>query len=122
MQITLKKYILPLAHTFTISRESRDEQDTLIVGLTLKGKTGYGEATSNPYYKITIEGMMAEIEAVRDQIEAYDFDTPENFYEHLESLNLHKFTLCALDLAANDLYGKLKDKPLYQILKTIRNL
>lgn len=118
MQITLKKYILPLAHTFTISRESRDEQDTLIVGLTLNGKTGYGEATSNPYYKITIEGMMAEIEAVRDQIEAYDFDTPENFYEHLESLNLHKFTLCALDLAANDLYGKLKDKPLYQIWGT----
>jgi len=118
MQITLKKYTLQLAHTFTISRESRDEQDTLVVCLSLDGKTGYGEATSNPYYKITIEGMMAEIEAVRDQIEAYDFDTPENFYEHLESLNLHKFTLCALDLAANDLYGKLKDKPLYEIWGT----
>ncbi|MHA7830805.1 MAG: dipeptide epimerase [Flagellimonas sp.] len=118
MQITLKKYTLQLAHTFTISRESRDEQDTLVVCLSLDGKTGYGEATSTPYYKITIEGMMAEIEAVRDQIEAYEFDTPENFYEHLESLNLHKFTLCALDLAANDLYGKLKDKPLYEIWGT----
>ena len=118
MQIALKKYTLQLAHTFTISRESRDEQDTLVVCLSLDGKTGYGEATSNPYYKITIEGMMAEIEAVRDQIEAYDFDTPENFYEHLESLNLHKFTLCALDLAANDLYGKLKGKPLYEIWGT----
>lgn len=118
MQITLKKYTLQLAHTFTISRESRDEQDTLIVCLSLNGQTGYGEATSNPYYKITIEGMMAEIEAVRDQIERYDFDTPENFYEHLESLKLHKFTLCALDLAANDLYGKLKGKPLYKIWGT----
>ncbi len=118
MQIALKKYTLQLAHTFTISRESRDEQDTLVVCLSLYGKTGYGEATSNPYYKITIEGMMAEIEAVRDQIETYDFDTPENFYEHLESLNLHKFTLCALDLAANDLYGKLKGKPLYEIWGT----
>ncbi|RIV33114.1 dipeptide epimerase [Flagellimonas lutimaris] len=118
MQTALKKYTLQLAHTFTISRESRDEQDTLVVCLSLDGKTGYGEATSNPYYKITIEGMMAEIEAVRDQIEAYDFDTPENFYEHLESLNLHKFTLCALDLAANDLYGKLKGKPLYEIWGT----
>ena len=118
MQITLKKYTLQLAHTFTISRESRDEQDTLVVCLSLDEKTGYGEATSNPYYKITIEGMMAEIETVRNQIEAYDFDTPENFYEHLESLNLHKFTLCALDLAANDLYGKLKGKPLYEIWGT----
>lgn len=118
MQIALKKYTLQLAHTFTISRESRDEQDTLIVCLSLDGKTGYGEATSNPYYKITIEGMMAEIEAVRDQIEGYDFDTPENFYRFLESLDLHKFTLCALDLAANDLYGKLKDKPLYELWGT----
>ncbi|MBA4744353.1 MAG: dipeptide epimerase [Muricauda sp.] len=118
MQITLKKYTLQLAHTFTISRESRDEQDTLIVCLSLNGQTGYGEATSNPYYKITIEGMMAEIEAVRNQIEGYTFETPENFYEHLESLNLHKFTLCALDLAANDLYGKLKGKPLYEIWGT----
>jgi len=118
MQIKLKKYILQLAHTFTISRESRDEQDTLIVCLSLDGKTGYGEATSNPYYKITIEGMMAEIEAVQNQIEEYNFDTPEDFYEFLESLNLHKFTLCALDLAANDLYGKLKGKPLYEIWGT----
>ena len=118
MQIKLKKYILQLAHTFTISRESRDEQDTLIVCLSLDGKTGYGEATSNPYYKITIEGMMAEIEAVQNQIESYDFDSPENFYKFLETLDLHKFTLCALDLAANDLYGKLKGKPLYEIWGT----
>ncbi|MEC7771306.1 MAG: dipeptide epimerase [Bacteroidota bacterium] len=118
MQIALKKYTLQLAHTFTISRESRDEQDTLIVCLSLDGKTGYGEATSNPYYKITLEGMMAEIEAVRDQIENYDFDSPENFYEFLASLDLHKFTLCALDLAANDLYGKLKGKPLYELWGT----
>lgn len=118
MQIALKKYTLQLAHTFTISRESRDEQDTLIVCLSLDGKTGYGEATSNPYYKITIEGMMAEIEAVSDQIEGYDFDSPENFYGFLESLDLHKFTLCALDLAANDLFGKLKGKPLYELWGT----
>ncbi|WP_375324885.1 dipeptide epimerase [Flagellimonas sp. GZD32] len=118
MQIALKKYTLKLAHTFTISRESRDEQDTLIVCLSLNGKTGYGEATSNPYYGITIEKMMAEIESNRAAIETYELDTPENFYEHLESMGLHKFTLCALDLAANDLYGKLKGKPLYELWGT----
>lgn len=118
MQIVIKKYTLQLAHTFTISRESHDTQDTMIVALSHKGKTGYGEATSNPYYKITVESMTAEIEAVRQAIEGYDFDNPENFYRHLESLNLEKFTLCALDLAANDLYGKLLGKPLYEIWGT----
>ncbi|MEE1962670.1 dipeptide epimerase [Allomuricauda taeanensis] len=118
MQIAIKKYTLQLAHTFTISRESHDTQDTMIVALSHKGQRGYGEATSNPYYKITVESMTAEIEAVRQAIEGYDFDDPENFYRHLESLNLEKFTLCALDLAANDLYGKLLGKPLYEIWGT----
>lgn len=118
MQIAIKKYTLQLAHTFTISRESHDTQDTMIVALSHKGKTGYGEATSNPYYKITVESMTAEIEAVRQAVEGYDFDDPENYYRHLESLNLEKFTLCALDLAANDLYGKLLGKPLYEIWGT----
>lgn len=118
MQIAVKKYTLQLAHTFTISRESHDTQDTMIVCLSLNGQTGYGEATSNPYYKITVESMTAEIEAVRQAIEGYDFDNPENFYRHLESLNLEKFTLCAIDLAANDLYGKLLGKPLYEIWGT----
>ena len=118
MQIEIKKYTLQLAHTFTISRESHDTQDTMIVGLTLNGKTGYGEATSNPYYNSTVESMTAEIDAVRPSIEGYDFDNPENFYKHLESLGLQNFTLCALDLAANDLYGKLKGKPLYEIWGT----
>jgi L-alanine-DL-glutamate epimerase and related enzymes of enolase superfamily len=118
MQIEIKKYTLQLAHTFTISRESHDTQDTMIVGLSLNGKTGYGEATSNPYYNSTVESMTAEIEAVRNAIESYDFNTPEDFYPHLQSLGLGNFTLCALDLAANDLYGKLEGKPLYEIWGT----
>lgn len=118
MQLALKTYTLQLAHTFTISRESHDTQDTLIVCLSHNGKVGYGEATSNPYYGISLESMQAEIEAVRDAIEGYDIDDPEQFYTHLESLKLQNFTLCALDLAANDLYGKLKDQPLYHIWGT----
>ncbi len=118
MPIEIKKYTLQLAHTFTISRESHDTQDTMIIGLSLNGKTGYGEATSNPYYNNTVESMTAEIEAVKDSIESYDFDTPENFYQHLQSLGLQNFALCALDLAANDLYGKLEGKPLYEIWGT----
>ncbi len=118
MRIEIKKYVLQLAHTFTISRESRDTQDSMIVCLSHKGKTGYGEATANLYYNFSVESMTAEIEAARAAIEGYDFDRPEEFHKHLESLGLGKFTLCALDLAANDLYGKLMGKPLYAIWGT----
>lgn len=118
MKISLQKYVLALKHTFSISRESRDFQDTMIVSLSLNGKTGYGEATANPYYDITVESMMAEINVIRTAIENFDFTTPEIFYQFLKSKGLSNFTLCAMDLAAYDLYGKLLGQPLYEIWHT----
>lgn len=118
MKISIKKYVLPLKHTFSISRESHDFQNSLIIGLSLNGQTGYGEATANPYYKITVESMMAEIETNLSIIENYKFNTPELFHAFLVSKGLSNFAICALDLAAHDLYGKLKNKPLYEIWGT----
>ncbi len=118
MKISLKKYVLHLKHTFSISRESHDFQNSLIIGLTLNGQTGYGEATSNPYYKITVESMMAEIETNQSFLEHYNFSTPEVFHAFLVSKGLSNFAICALDLAAHDLYGKLNNKPLYEIWDT----
>jgi len=118
MQVHLKKYTLPLKHTFSISRESHDFQDTMIVSLTENGKTGYGEATSNPYYKITTDSMIDEIEAIKPEIENFDFTRPEIFHAFLVNTGLSNFAVCALDLAAHDLYGKLLEQPLYKIWGT----
>ncbi|MCM4154637.1 dipeptide epimerase [Gramella sp. AN32] len=118
MQLEIKKYVLQLKHTFTISRESHDTQDTLIVCLTRDGHTGYGESTSNPYYRITLESMQKEIEAIRPEIEKFPFDKPEEFHQFLLKKGLSSFAVCALDLAAHDLYGKLKGEPLYKIWGT----
>lgn len=118
MRISLKKYTLPLKHTFSISRESHDFQDALVVALTLDGETGYGESTSSPYYDSTVESMTTEIEAIRNEVEAFEFTTPEVFHAFLVGKKLTNFAICALDLAAHDLYGKLQGKPLYEIWGT----
>ncbi|MBT8209912.1 MAG: dipeptide epimerase [Eudoraea sp.] len=118
MELQLKSYTLKLKHTFGISRESYDTQDTLIVSLSQGGKTGFGEATSNPYYGITLEHMLAEIEEIRQDIKAYILDEPEIFHQFLLEKGLSNFSLCALDLAAHDLYGKLRGKPLYELWGT----
>lgn len=118
MKLSLQKHVLSLKHTFSISRESHDHQDTLIVALSMDGKTGYGEATSNPYYKISVESMIKEIEALRTEIENYDITVPEAFHAFLMSKKLTQFSICALDLAAHDLYGKRMGKPLYEIWGT----
>lgn len=118
MQLSLKKYVLALKHTFSISRESHDFQDTLIVSLSSEGKTGYGESTSNPYYKITIESIKTEIEAIQPEIEAFELGSPEIFHQFLVEKQLSNFAICALDLAVWDLFGKLKGRPLYEIWRT----
>ncbi len=118
MQLLLRKYTLSLKHTFSISRESHDFQDTLVVGLHLNGCTGYGEATANPYYGVTVASMMAEIKDLEKALNAFEFKTPLALHQFLSTKELSKFALCALDLAAHDLYGKLLGKPLYQIWKT----
>ncbi|WP_425237602.1 dipeptide epimerase [Ulvibacterium sp.] len=118
MRLELKKFVLRLKHTFSISRESHDFQDTLIVSLNKDGKIGYGEATSNPYYQITVERMMMEIEGIKNEIESFDFTIPQEFHQFLTEKELSNFSICALDLAAHDLYGKLLEKPLYEIWGT----
>lgn len=84
----------------------------------MHGHTGYGEATSNPYYKITVESMISEIEAIQMEVEDFDFTTPEILHEFLVAKGLTNFAICAMDLAAHDLYGKLAGKPLYEIWNT----
>lgn len=116
MKLTIRSFNLPLRHTFTISYASRDVQETLIVELQQGDYKGYGEATSNPYYGFTIENMTSALENIRQQIESAELDSPEEFWVQMQPL-LHDnpFALCALDIAANDLYGKIKGKPLHQL-------
>ncbi len=118
MQLQLTSHILQLKHTFTISRESHDTQETLIVHLSHNGQTGYGEATSNPYYKHSIKSLTDEIEGIIPALETYPYSDPGSFYTWLTGKKLSHFALCALDLASHDLYGKLKETPLYKLWGT----
>ncbi|MEN0048569.1 MAG: dipeptide epimerase [Bacteroidota bacterium] len=116
MQVKLHTFDLHLRHTFTISRESRNVQYSLIIELIQDGISGLGEATANSYYGVTIESMRATIEGLRHELEAINLETPEKFELWLqEKLPDQAFLRCAFDLAANDWYGKKLGKPLYQI-------
>jgi len=115
VKLELHPYTLELAHSFGISRERYDHQKTLIVGLSHNGVTGYGEATANPYYEVTIPSLTREVESVRPLLESASAENPEALYEMLCTRGLSGFARCAIDLAAWDLFGKLKKKPLYEL-------
>ncbi|WP_162341072.1 dipeptide epimerase [Cyclobacterium salsum] len=119
MKLELLPHKLPLKHTFTIAHQSRDVQDTLIVKLQgADGLYGLGESTTNPYYGVTLENMQACLTKVADEVlsglapmhpEKLWFITQPYFKDN-------PFAQCALDIAAWDLYAKMQDKKLYELL------
>jgi len=116
MKLLAYKFDLPLRHRFTISRGSIDVQETLIVELKDGEHSGYGEATTNDYYGATIESMTRSLNAAKPILEKDPLTSPEALWSRLEPV-LHgdPFTLCAIDQAACDLWGKQQGRALYEL-------
>jgi len=116
MELVLYPFELKFRHTFTISRKSKDVQPLLVAELRQNGYSGLGETADNSYYNMTVPRLMEAINQHRSIIEAYTLDTPEAFWEKLYPLLAdNMFALCALDLAAHDLYAKMLGKKLYEV-------
>jgi len=116
MQLIIRTYLLPLKHTFTISRQSFDVKSTMIVELKDGEYTGYGEASENPYYNKTISNMVNDLENCKEVIEGSNDETPEEFWNKMfKYLQNDMFALCALDIAYNDLYARKKGVKLYDL-------
>jgi len=111
---------LPFQYPFTISGgRTKTHQPSLLVALQLGNLVGYGEAPSITYYNITVEQMMADIEAKKKMIEKFAFTEPQRYWHYLHHLlPKNPFLVCALDMAGWDLYGKMKAQPLYKLWNT----
>jgi L-alanine-DL-glutamate epimerase-like enolase superfamily enzyme len=116
MKVNYYKFNLPFRYPFTISRGTKTHQPTLIVELEHFGIKGYGEAPSIKYYDITVEQMIEQLEAKKLLLKSL----------LLQNLNVTgitciilypiiPFLFVLLDIAAWDLYGKMKGKPLYKL-------
>ena len=116
MKLRYWSYNIPFIFPFTISRGTKTHQPTLIVELEHMGIKGYGEAPAIAYYNIPVEKMISDIEAKKQFIEKYAFNEPERYWHYLHHLfPQNNFLVCALDIAAWDLYGKMRNQPLYKI-------
>jgi galactokinase len=116
MVCTYYAYKLPFQHPFTISRGTKTHQPTLIVVLEHKGLRGYGEAPAIAYYHIPVEKMIYDLETKKTMIEGFAPTDPERYWHYLHHLLPdNPFLVCALDMAAWDLYGQVMGRPLYEL-------
>jgi L-alanine-DL-glutamate epimerase-like enolase superfamily enzyme len=120
LKLHYKKIELPFEYPFTISGgRTKKHQPSLIVALQLGNLIGYGEAPAITYYNITVEQMIADIESKKNMIEKFAFTTPDRYWHYLHHLIPNNpFLVCALDIAAWDLFGKMRKQPLYKLWNT----
>ncbi|MEO5649681.1 MAG: dipeptide epimerase [Ginsengibacter sp.] len=116
MNLKYKTSNLAFKHAFTISKGTKTHQPALFVELEYFGIKGYGEAPAITYYNITVEKMIADIESMKPFIEKFSFTEPDRYWHYLHHLlPQNPFLVCALDMAAWDIYGKMKGRQLHQL-------
>ena len=114
LQLTIHQYELPLKNPFTISRYTVTVQKTVVVAISDGTFSGYGEATVNPYYNSSVEGLRSSLESVRSIVtNVSERIAPIKFWKLLEPhLRDNYFALSALDCAYWDLYSRQEQKPM----------
>lgn len=110
-------YNLPFQYPFTIAKGTKTHQPSLVVSLGLGPLTGFGEAPAINYYGVTVAGMIEALEKARPVIERYALIDPQRFWHFLHHLLPgQNFLISALDIAAWDLFARMRRMPLYQLL------
>lgn len=116
MRVHYHIHNLKFRHPFTISKGTKTHQSTFIVELEHLGFKGHGEAPAIAYYNIPVEKMAEDLESKKIFIEKFALTDPERYWHYLHHLFPNNpFVVCALDIAAWDIYGKMKKKKLYEL-------
>lgn len=116
MEIRLHPFELPFRFPFGISRATKTVQPLMVVELLDQGFCGLGETADNAYYQMTLPKLAADLLAQQPFLESYTFLSPEQLWDDLYPRLAHNmFALCALDMAAWDLFARRAGKKLYEI-------
>lgn len=123
MKVRSAVFELAFKHPFTISKGTKTHQPILVVELEWNGLRGYGEAPAIAYYGVTAQGMAEELDRKKSMVERFALTDPKRFWHFLHHLfPSNPFLVCALDMAGWDLYARMRNAPLSQLLHADRSV
>jgi len=115
MKISCKTFELELKHPFSISKFTRTSTPLMLLKIDHEGFSGYGEASMVPYMGESYETANAFL----NRVDWVKIKYPFNFKEiiaYLDEIETgHPAIKAAIDIALNDLQGKILNKPCYEI-------
>lgn len=116
LKVRYKQTNLPFRYPFTISKGTKTHQSALVVELEYLGRKGCGEAPAIAYYNIPVEKMQEDLERKKMFVENFAYTDPERYWHYLHHLfPQNHFLVCALDIASWDMFGKIRNAPLYKL-------
>jgi L-alanine-DL-glutamate epimerase-like enolase superfamily enzyme len=115
MTISCKEFELELKHPFSISKFTRTSTPLMLIKLNYEGFIGYGEASMVPYMgesQASAAAFLAKVEWNRFK-HPFDFAAIHQYLDEIESGN--PAIKAAIDIALNDLNGKILNQPCAKI-------
>ena len=117
MDFNWKEFYLQFKHPFGVSSNIRKETLSIFIQLDGWGKTGYGEACLPTYLGEDREGTLLFFEKASSLLKKWDQDLDvENILQLVHQIAPGNYAAkAAIDMALNDLNGKVRGKPFYEL-------
>ncbi len=117
MILSYKTFVLEYKHPFGVSSNTRRTTTSVFIKIQHEGKVGYGEACLPVYLGETVEGTITFFEKVKPFLVQHA-NSP--FTEILKAIDAfsseNNAAKAAIDIALNDLAGKIDRKPFYELI------
>lgn len=118
MVLNYQPFFLEFKHPFGVSSNTRTGTPTVFIKLSELSATGYGEACLPAYLGETTEGTVSFLEKAIPVLKKYIY--PFSISDLLNEIDCispgFNAAKASIDIAIHDLFGKLENKPCYQLL------
>ncbi|MDO5554430.1 MAG: enolase C-terminal domain-like protein [Planctomycetia bacterium] len=116
MRLRIIRMDLPLRHVTIVSRTTICVVRAVVVELEQDGLRGYGEAYEEPAFGTKVEDIVRVLESCREPLDHYAMADPIAFGSLITPMLAGQYAAqTALEMAACDLWGKLRNRPLWRL-------